>query len=214
MQIRVEPEQLRSAGSSLNRSAQQLQEISEHLNHLLASFSHENEAAWAALQIKWEQARRISEQVGNELYRLGENLKLRSGSFDETDRSFGSSISKSPSAYGPAASLYRSLRLGAESLILPTARFSPGIISSPVSAIEAVRREKREIPASPDNRSAQGFQPSPQPAAVESKSALPGDGKTFAFSGLSRKRNAERMLLKEAALNPQVWIFTNPAAGL
>lgn len=207
MHIRVEPEQLRSAGSSLNQSAQQLQEISEHLNRLLASFSQDNESAWNAVQLKWEQARRISEQVSRELYRLGEGLKIKSGSFDEADRSFGGSIS-STYVYGPAASLYRSLRLGADSLILPTARFSPGVISNPVSAIEAVRREKRQESAEKEV----GYSASSVLTAEITSSA--GDGRPAPFQGGVRKKTAEQLLLKEAALNPQIWIFTNPASGL
>ncbi|WP_223067438.1 hypothetical protein [Paenibacillus caui] len=210
MRISVEPEQLRTAGSGLQRSAEQLQDIAEHLNRLLTSFSQDNEAAWGAVQVKWEQARRLSEQIGKELYRLGEGLKIRSASFDESDRGFGASISKGSVSYGPSSMMYRTLHLGTDSLILPATRFSPGVISNPRSAVDAVRRERR--------LAEQDHEISFTSAGKEQAEGDPvlsgADSKMLPFPGLSRKRAAGRMILREAAMNPKAWIFTNPAAGL
>ncbi|GGA38796.1 hypothetical protein [Paenibacillus physcomitrellae] len=211
MRISIEPEQLRSAGSGLQRSAEQLHTIAEHLNRLLYSFSQDNESAWAAVQAKWEQARFLSEQFGQELFRLGQGLQVRSASFDEADRHFGSTF---PRGAGQAASLYRTLRLGTDSLILPSAKFSPGVISNPRSAVEAVRREWHETKYSQQELRGTWDSSGPSDSGPSDSSSLSSENNTALFTGLSRRRSAGKMILKEAALNPQPWVFTNPASGL
>ncbi|ANS74110.1 hypothetical protein AWM70_05570 [Paenibacillus yonginensis] len=214
MRISIEPEQLRSAGSGLQRSAEQLHTIAEHLNRMLYSFSQENESAWAAVMAKWEQARLLSEQFGQELFRLGQGLQVRSAAYDEEDRHFGSTFARGTGSYGQAASLYRTLRLGTDSLILPSAKFSPGVISNPRSAVDAVRREWHETRYG--HQELKGTWDSGEPADSGQPDTLrwSSGNHTTPFSGLTRKKMAEKMILNEAALNPQPWVFTNPASGL
>ncbi|WP_138493877.1 hypothetical protein [Paenibacillus pinistramenti] len=224
MHIRIEPEQLRSAGSGLQRSAEQLHTIAEHINRLLVSFSQDNESAWAAVNAKWEQACRLSEQFGHELLRLGQGLQVRSALDEEADRGAGSADAKGRVSFGQAAALYRTLQLGTDSLILPSAKFSTGVISNPRSAIEAVRRKGAEPGyriqnagwdrslnsiAKPGNSSSSNSSSSNS----SSSNSSPADNRIL-FPGLSRKSAGGKMLLKEAALNPQPWVFTNPASGL
>ena len=210
MDFSVKPEELRAASIYLQRSTEQLYELVGNLNRLLYSASHEQESTWLQVGSTWEQARHLSEQVRLELYRLGENLKLRSSFVEE---SFGTGSGQLATYIAKRSTVHHALRQGSESLILPAARFSPGIISNPKLAVDVVCRQKGTLrPLTED-----------LPLATSSKMSLTdGDAvvatanpsSMLSISMMSSKRSTTRTILKEAALNPQSWSFKNPASGL
>ncbi|AWB44413.1 hypothetical protein DCC85_09355 [Paenibacillus sp. CAA11] len=204
MRISLETELLGKAGEKLRLGAEELTGLMEQLNRLMPMLEQEAQRGGEAALSRWEQAKRLAAKVSEAYLQFSEALRARTEAFVEADQAYGAAVEQ---PVLPAVILFRALGLGAETLILPVHGLSPGVISDPLSAVHAVwLKSKNE-----DSPSSSGASRSSASHEHSAPVLMPTDG------GRSEKvvplRN-RKQLLREAALNPQVWSFANPAAGL
>lgn len=211
MRISVEPESLRSLSRHLDRSSEQIREMTLALNQALGNLRREAAFPQSVMD-EWQAAHRQGEQIYGMLKDIGKWIETKATEFQTADEQHHS-ILNDTLLYSTPALMFQSAAVSGGDPILPGYSLTDGTVSNPLSAVQAVHAEAGGSYSGWNSQGTAAAGAAAGLATLVAGAVLPA-AKDVRF-GLNKNEHAgsARFLLDRAANNPGVWRFIDPKAA-